>query len=380
MSKDVKRKEKFITESDEKLKLILESAYDLIIIVNIDLKVEYVNKKPLSNLAGYSVEEILGKRVLKFLHPKDREVNLEIFRKAFEEEGEATIEARLKHKDGNYIYVESNGKLFYDELGEPKALLITRDITDHKNFEKIITDENKKLEELNQIKSELIMQASHEFKTPLSSIYAASQFLLTHLKDQFSKKSSELIEIIYKESRKLKQLIENLLDLSRVESGKLTLELKKENLVEIIKDCCTDLKDWIDKKNLKITCELPSEVIIKVDKVRIEQVIINLISNAIKYTPKRGNIYISLEEKEGWLELSIKDTGVGLTKNEKELLFQKFGKIERLNNGLDIDLEGSGLGLYISKEIIELHHGKIFVRSFGRNKGSTFIIRLQKST
>ncbi|MFW9826811.1 MAG: ATP-binding protein [Candidatus Thorarchaeota archaeon] len=380
MSNYKKEKEKSIKESDEKLKLFLENAYDLIIIINLELKIEYVNKKPLYKLTRYDVEEVIGKIFLEFLHPEDRKVILELFSKAFKEEGEATLEARLKHKDGHYLYIETNGKLFHNEKGKPKALLITRDITELKNFEKFVTEENKKLKEVNQIKSELIMQSSHEFKTPLSSIYAASQLLLNNIKDQVNIKSSELIEIIYKESQRLKHLIENLLDVSRVESGKFSLQLKKENLIKIIKSCYADLKYWADKKNLKFTFDLPSDLILKVDKLRIEQVITNLISNAIKYTPLRGNIYISLKEKDTCLEFSIKDTGIGFTKNETKLLFQKFGKIKRLINRMDIDTEGSGLGLYISKEIVELHNGKISAKSLGRYKGSTFTIRLPKST
>ncbi|MCK4778584.1 MAG: ATP-binding protein, partial [Candidatus Lokiarchaeota archaeon] len=142
--------------------------------------------------------------------------------------------------------------------------------------------------------------------------------------------------------------------------------------------CISDLKHWADKRKVNVKADLPNQFILEVDRIRIEQLINNILSNAIKYTPPNGNIIIELNDSEKYVEISIRDTGIGLTKKEKEKLFQKFGKIERVGNQLDIETEGTGLGLYISKEIVELHKGKILVKSPGRNKGSTFLIRLPK--
>ena len=135
----------------------------------------------------------------------------------------------------------------------------------------------------------------------------------------------------------------------------------------------------VNKRSLSLNIDLPKELYIEVDKIRIEQVIINILLNAVKNTSKNGKIYISLEEHENYIYVTIKDTGVGFTKNEMELVFKKFGKIERYGMGLDIDINGSGLGLYISKEIVDLHGGKIWVESKGRNKGSTFIVKLNRN-
>ncbi|MFX1420057.1 MAG: PAS domain S-box protein [Promethearchaeota archaeon] len=370
--------EQKLKESESIYKLISENANDLILVVNENLKLEYVNKKPLLKIAGYSIDEVIGKRVLNFIHPDDQLKNLQKFQEAFKIDGRGAIEARIKHKEGYYINVEINGNLFYNEDGEPKALLITRDITKRKKAENIIIEEYNKIVELSQIKSDLIMQASHEFKTPLSSIYAASQLLLKNFKEQFDVKPLEFIEIIYRSSQKLRQLIENLLDLSKIESNKLNLNIQKENLVEIINDCYDDLKYWAGNKEIDIKIELPKEIILRIDRIRIEQVIINLLSNAIKFTHQKGNIYIRLKITSQFVDLIIKDTGIGLTKKEKSLLFKKFGRIKRVDKDKDVYLEGTGLGLYISKEIVEHHNGKILVESEGRNKGSTFTIRLPK--
>ncbi len=379
ISRDITERKKIEQEkkeSEEIYRLISENANDLISIFNENLQFEYINKKPFSNILGYKYDELIGKKGIDFVHPDDREKLLKSFidsNKKFE----GPIEARVKHKRGHYVTTETNGKTFIDKDNKQKFLVISRDITERKRTERIIIEENKKLLELSQIKSELIMRASHEFKTPLSSVYAASQILLNNFKDQIGEKALEFLEMIYRGSQRLIQLIENLLDVSRLESSKLSLRLQKENLVDIINECCNDLKYWADKREIDINIKLPKEIIIKIDKIRIEQVIINLLSNAIKFTPPKGNIYINLKVHDQWVDLSIRDTGIGLTKKERSLLFQKFGKIKRDSKGLDV--EGSGLGLYISKEIVELHNGRILVESSGRDNGSTFTIRIPKS-
>jgi signal transduction histidine kinase len=125
-----------------------------------------------------------------------------------------------------------------------------------------------------------------------------------------------------------------------------------------------------------LNTELPEELYLEVDEIRIKQVLTNLISNAIKNTPSNGNIDVSLKEIGTYSYITIKDTGVGFTEKEMEKIFKKFGKIERYGKQLDVDIEGSGLGLYLSKEIVDLHDGQIWVESEGRNKGATFIVKL----
>jgi signal transduction histidine kinase len=149
-------------------------------------------------------------------------------------------------------------------------------------------------------------------------------------------------------------------------------------MVEVINNCISDNRYLATKRNIIIELNMPDFLKLEFDKMRIEQVITNLLSNAIKNTPKKGIIRINLEEKGDYVYFNISDTGIGLTEQEMEKLFTKFGKIERYGQKMDVDIEGSGLGLYISKEIVDLHGGYIWVESAGRNKGSTFYIKLSK--
>jgi len=137
-----------------------------------------------------------------------------------------------------------------------------------------------------------------------------------------------------------------------------------------------ELRGLAKLRNHTINLTLPDKLITSFEPEQMHQVISNLINNAIKYTPPEGTIEIESEVEDKMIIISIKDSGIGLTEEEKERLFTQFGKIERYGQGLDIISDGSGLGLYISKKIVELHGGKIWVESEGRNKGSTFYFTL----
>jgi len=506
VSNEPERNEEIIKESEEKYKLILDNANDLITIINEKFIHEYLNEKTYFDLLGYSKEDIIGKTPLIPLHPDDQKKAVKILTDGFKS-GKGHNEMRVRHKKGHYLWLENKGTTFIDLDGQKKALIISRDITERKNTErklkeseelfrtiaeqsfmgilimqndqikyindalltmfeysyeeiaswskndfmklihledlpllleqrkqrrsgefniksyssyravtksgnekwidqfsknilykgkeaelatiiditekkeaeKLIIEENKKLSELSQIRRDLVSRVSHELKTPLSSIYAASQFLLQEFKEELEGSPIRFIEMIHKSGQKLKQLIENLLDMSRVESGKLRLDLQHEDITELIKECINDIEYRAIKRGICIHFEQPTSIFLEIDKLRIEQVIINLLSNSIKFTPSGGDIYIKLIEDIKWIDISIRDTGIGLIKKEQKMLFQKFGKIERKGKKFDIVSEGSGLGLYISKDIVELHKGLILVDSKGRNKGTTFTIKLPKT-
>jgi signal transduction histidine kinase len=229
---------------------------------------------------------------------------------------------------------------------------------------------------LDELKNEFVYRASHELKTPLNSIVSASTLLIDSYRDFFDERVYGLINVINKGGKRLDVLIGDLLDVSRIDSAKLKIKKKKEDIVEIIKSCTHDMTYLINKRNLNLKINLHEKFYLQIDKIRMEQVFMNLLSNAVKNTPSEGTISINIKPESKFVEISITDTGVGFTKKEKEIIFKKFGKIERHGKGLDIISEGTGLGLYISKEIIELHGGEIRVESKGRNKGSTLVIRL----
>jgi len=224
----------------------------------------------------------------------------------------------------------------------------------------------------------MITRISHELKTPLTSIFGASQILINSNAENIIKTISPYIRIAYRGSLRLKELVDNLIETSRLEEQKLELRRSEENISKILNECIRDIKFIADNRKISLIENFPEVVYFDLDRLRFVEALINILSNAIKNTPPSGTVFISINETKDLIDISIKDTGIGITTEEKKILFQKFGKIERYGMNLDIDIEGVGIGLYISKEIVELHGGEILVESEGRNKGSTFIIRLKK--
>ncbi|MFX0070767.1 MAG: ATP-binding protein [Candidatus Hermodarchaeota archaeon] len=285
------------------------------------------------------------------------------------------LELQFQKKNKTLVWINLQSSLIELE-DEIFIQVILRDITERKKAENIIKEEVKRLKEIDQIRSDFVRRTSHELKTPLISIYSSTQYLLEQLEDKVNKDTLKIISSIYSGGKRLKKLSENLLDVFDLETNVLILQKEKINLVELIKDCLNEFLLLLKERNIVYKLELFDTLIISADKIRIEQVIINLLSNAIKNTPQNGLIYIGLKKNKNIVDIIFRDSGVGFTDDEKNRVFEKFGKIERKDIDKDIVTEGSGLGLYISKQIVELHGGNIWVESEGRNKGSTFTIRL----
>lgn len=370
-----KEREQKLKESEEKYRLITENSSDLILILNSNFQIEYVNKVSSTQILGYNKSEMIGRNGTEFIHKDDINEVLERFHKRFELL-EGTIEVRLKHKNGTYIWVESNGKLFKNKEGQSKILTIARDITKRKKMEYLIREEIEKLRNLEKIRKEFITRISHELKTPLVSICGATELLMNLYKNKLDSETLEIIKIIESGGKRLKNLVINFLDASKIDSQNLKIYKQKENLTEIIRESINELIYLAKERKILVIFDINVDIFIDLDRDRIRQVITNLVLNAIKNTLPGGKINIQLKKSKFFAELKIRDTGVGFTKDERRKVFKKFGKVERHGLGMDIDTEGSGIGLYISKEIIELHNGKIWLKSKGRDKGSTFFIRL----
>jgi len=348
-----------------------------ITIANLEGYLTYINPSFLK-MWGYSDEkEVLGKKTTSFWASEEKAYEvLSQLRNNRSWSGELIG----KRNDGRLFDVLLSASLVMDEKDKPICMMATFiDISERKRAEQLIIEENRKLRELSEMKRDIITRVSHELKTPLTSIHGASYYLLNYHKDKMKEEVLEYLEIIHRGGLRLKSLVEDLIDISRLESGKIELKKNVEDIAEIIKDCLKDMDIFANYRKISMKRDLQNEMLIAVDKIRIGQVISNILSNAIKNTPPYGEISITLNDSEDEVSIQVKDTGVGITEEERQSLFKKFGKIERYGKGMDVDTEGSGLGLFISKEIVELHNGSIFFESNGRNKGTTFTIILPKS-
>lgn len=240
----------------------------------------------------------------------------------------------------------------------------------------------RELKKLDDAKSEFISIASHQLKTPLSATKGYISMILEKTYGKVPKKMSQPLENVYASNERLIKLVNDMLNISRIESGKVDMEWEKTSLEELISDVINELKIRADNKKLYLNFEKPvpstgsgqAEPIppILIDKTKIRQVILNFIDNSIKYTEKGGTT-VKLFKTDSVVRVEVSDTGVGLEKDDIAKLFESFS---RAKTGLRNQPEGTGLGMYIARKFIELHQGKIWAESPGKDKGSTFYIEL----
>jgi len=363
-----------LKESEEKVQNMITNISDVLMEAKASGILTYISPQ-IKNIIGYQLEELIGLNFMDFIHLEDLSAFKETADKSLKTKKTVSIECRLKHKKGYFVPVSVKWSMV-EINNEFKVFGLVSDNTERKKIDKMIKREIKQLKELDQIRNDLIRRISHELNTPLISILNGSQFLLDSYNDQMSDEAKDIVRIINQGGYRLKEMVNNLITAYELETDQIQLNIKQENLIPIVRECVEEIIFQADKRKIFINIELSNELNIDIDRRMIKKVILNLLSNAVKNTLANGNIFIKSIGHHNFIELIISDTGVGLTKKEKLLLFKKFGKIERFGKGMDVDIEGPGLGLYISSEIVKLHKGEILVKSKGRNKGSTFIIRL----
>lgn len=233
---------------------------------------------------------------------------------------------------------------------------------------------NDKLKELDKLKTEFLSLASHQLRSPLTAISGYTSMILDGDYGEINSDMKETIDRVYKSSKSLTKVVEDLLNVSKIEQGGMKYEMNAFDLADLTKEMVDNLSINAKDKGLDMTfeCNAADKYVVVADKEKIRQVILNLIDNSIKYT-KAGSIQVSLKKIEGKVVLSVKDTGMGMTEETKKKLFVKFERGE----GGKVNSDGTGLGLYLTKEIIEAHNGYVWVESDGEGKGSNFIVELK---
>lgn len=305
------------------------------------------------------------------------------------------IEFRLRHKNGQWEHILGRGYVIRDKAGKPIRMTGTHvDITERKLAEAEVLKLNSELEErviqrttefvsakdeaerANLAKSEFLSRMSHELRTPMNAILGFSQLLESDERQPLSEDQHDSVHEILHAGRHLLELINEVLDLARIEAGKITVSLEAVSVQDTLAECLALINPLAAKREISIV-EHESDFVnyVVADRTRLKQVFLNLLSNAVKYNKEKGNVEISYKNLDDELQIRITDTGAGLTLEEQGHLFIPF---ERLGAG-QTDIEGTGIGLALSKRLIECMNGKIGVESTGES-GSTFWIQLPKIT
>ena len=365
-----KKAKEELRQSEEKYRFLFEKSPVSILLTNTKGIIEDCNPS-LENLIKYEKSELIGKKYdsLSIVLPEYLPILFERLKRIANGEIIPSIDIQLRKKDGSIVWVNIGSSLV--KLGDDAYLLImVHNISDTKELEL-------KLKELNEMRKEFIDRASHELKTPITTVYGAYQLLDLLHKDKFNPEQLELLEMASIGTKRIKKLVDDLLDVSLMESKSYKVNKSRSNLSNIIINCIKEMKYFSTKRNHEIDIDILPELYMNIDESRIELVFTNLISNAIKYTPSNGKIQIKMQSDGKFAQIKISDSGVGLSSEEIKHLFKKFSTIESsLKKDLDMDVGSTGLGLFLSKEIITLHGGEIWAESEGKGKGSTFIVKI----
>lgn len=236
------------------------------------------------------------------------------------------------------------------------------------NFKK--SRETEKLAELDKLKTNFFTNISHEFRTPLTLILGPAKQIFEKTDDI---KTREEADIIFRSAKKLNRLVNQLLDISSIEAGMMKLKTSRQNLIPLIKDIVSSFQAFAETK--KITLQfipVNQEIILYLDKDKIDKILSNILSNALKFTPSEGKVNIEVLNNSDSVEIIISDTGIGIPKEQLNKVFDRFYQVD---NNFPMEYEGTGVGLSLSKELIELHRGEIYVES-EEGKGSIFRIVL----
>jgi two-component system CheB/CheR fusion protein len=264
-----------------------------------------------------------------------------------------------------------------DAEGKIKGVLGTyEDITKRREVENGLKKAHEELTELANelkrtafVKSEFLSNMSHELRTPLNSINGFSEILYDETYGPLNEKQKRYVNHILTSGKHLLLLINQILDMSKVEAGKMTLELSWLRLKNTLNEMSLLLADMVTKKKLQMLLEIADDLPdIEADELKVRQIIYNLLSNAVKFTPEGGKIGMRAKKTDSEVEIVIWDTGIGIAPENMEKLFEGFFRVDTPYSRVT---EGTGLGLPLSRKLVELHGGRLSVESAGLNKGTS---------
>jgi len=379
-----RRAEEALRKQSDWLRVTLSSIGDAVISTDVEGQVTFMNRVA-ESLTGWGEAEAMGHSLTEIFQILNEESRQPVENPALRALSSVTIVGLANHtiliaKDGTEWPIDDTAAPIRSEQGEVLgAVLVFRDISERKRMElerdRLLASAQaaqKEAEHANRLKDEFLATASHELRTPLTAVVGWSRMLRTGKLD--AENSARALEAIERNATLQTKLIDDLLDVSRIITGKLILDRRAIEMAHVLSDAVNTVRPAADAKHITIVTSFDAETgPVLGDANRLQQVVWNLLSNAVKFTPKNGRIEVGLQRVNSQAEISVRDSGEGISSEFLPYVFDRFrqgdGKTTRLHSGL-------GLGLAIVRHLVELHGGTVNAHSDGRGRGATFKVRL----
>jgi PAS domain S-box-containing protein len=379
-----------LRDSEEGYRELFESSRDLIQVVNAEGWIEYVNPH-WSRTLGYSADEVRNLHFTDVVLPSEVEHCQEAFAELREGKDQPDVETVFVAKDGRKVFVEGsvsaslkNGQfvacrgLFHDVtqrrlLEAERQLYLDRIQRQNLDLEL----RNREVERANRLKSEFLATMSHELRTPLTAIIGFSDLLDEDEETPLDPKHKTYLGFVRKGARHLLQLINDVLDLSKIEAGRLEINPEDLSLADAVAEVLSTIGPLATSKGIELQSEILGAGRVFADHVRLRQIFLNLLSNAVKFTPEGGQVSLSAATLGSLVCISVSDTGLGIPAEQQDAIFNEFHQVGTSAKGLK---EGTGLGLAIVRRLVEIHRGRIWVDSEpGRGSVFTFLLPADRS-
>ncbi len=378
-----KQSEQALRASEEKYRSLIDHIPDVVWTADSNRELIYISSNAV-NVLGYSSEELLeqGRQIrMDRIHPDDVARVGQAYQRLFSEGETFDEEYRFRRKDGDWIWLHNRALTTWQREGIMCADGIFKDITQRRLVESALQQTKEAAESANLAKSQFLANMSHELRTPLNAIIGFSEILADKTFGEMNDRQLKYSNNILNSGRHLLQLINDILDLAKVEAGRVELMRNEFNVAKALAEVQTIVKTLAHKKHISIEVwmvpDLPS---LFADEAKFKQIMYNLLSNAIKFTSDGGKVFVAADIQNAAdtdqgqmgesLRIAVSDTGIGIKANDQERIFNEF---EQVDSSYGRQQQGTGLGLALTKRLVELHGGRIWLESEGvEGKGSTF--------
>jgi len=375
--------------AERRFRDLLEAAPDAIIEVDREGRILLLNLVT-EKMFGYTREELLSQPVEILVPDAIRGSHAQHRANYWSHPGTRPMGSGLalqgRRKDGSSLPVEISLSPVKTEDGF-RVTAVIRDISERRKTEERLREmqeaytrelesRNREVERANQLKSEFLASMSHELRTPLHTIIGFAELLSEELEGPLNEKQQRFMNHIHTDSIHLLALINDILDISKIESGRLGLRRETFDLGSVVEEVLASVQTQAAVKSIAIESNVSNPAVIFADRLRVKQVLFNLLSNALKFTPEGGRVRVEAALRGGVIEMSVSDTGIGIAKEQHEAVFDKFYQVGSTTKGVR---EGTGLGLAITKALVEEHGGGIWLESEpGKGSRFTFTIPIEE--